>query len=547
MRLYELSEEIIQEYELTPEILEARYHLEGELKAFAQYVNPTYCYGEVHYEVFDWLESDDSRYQLLLMPRDHLKSHCIATWVAWQITRAPWSTIMYLSAGEDLAKNQMYAIKNMLYSDEYQMLWPDMIQSQKSMRDKDTEFALNVDHPERKRRRIRDNTLCIKTVKSNAIGMHCSHLVFDDVVVPKFAYSQNGRIEVQQSVAQFASIKSPDAITKAVGTRYHPEDLYQNFIDAKIPVLTEEGEMVAEAALWDVKQYVLENRGDGTGKYLWPRQYSTELKQWFGFDIHIRAQKKAEYDSTGQEVQFWAQYYNQPNDSSLDRVSVDKFMYYDVENLHNIEGEWYFKNRLLNIYAGMDVAFTDIKASGGKKADFTAIVVIGIDYENNVYILALDRFKTDDHEIYYSHVKRLHNHWGFRKLNLETNTGGKVVKKALEKSIRLDGMHLVIEASPSTRQDAAKYERHAAEVEPLYNTGRVYHFKGGLTPVLEDEVRLLNAPTDDLEDGLYLAVKDAVAPAKRKQERAMNRQREMAQPESTRFGGRRSSRGYRRN
>lgn len=541
MICYELKEEIIKEYELTTDILEARAALESVLKDFAVYVNPTYAYGEIHFEVFDWLQYGTSPYQLLLMPRDHLKSHCIAVWTAWQITREPWSSIVYLSAGEDLAKNQMYAIKNMLYSDEYKLLWPEMIAEAKSKRDKDTDYALNVDHPERKRRRIRDNTLIIKTVKSNAIGLHCSHLVLDDVVVPKFAYNANGRLEVQQSVAQFASIKSPDAITKAVGTRYHPEDLYQNFRDAKIPVLNADGEMVTEAALWDIKEYQLESRGDGTGRYLWPRTYSTEIKTWFGFDINVRARKKAEYDSLGQEVQFLAQYYNKPNDPSLDRVSIDRFQYYDEKHLIEMDGKWYYKDRILNIYAGMDVAFTDLKSSGGKRADFTAIVVLGLDYENNCFILALDRFKTDDFDVYYKHVTHLHNHWGFRKLKIESNAGGKVVAKGISKACREEGMFLVIDPSPSTRNDAAKYERHAAVVEPAYNSGRVWHRKGGLTPILEEEVRLLNPATDDLEDAFYLALIDAVAPTKQAQRKLTNQQTTL--PPVSRFGGRRSSRG----
>ena len=70
--------------------------LETDLWAFAQYINPHYAYGEVHEEVFRWLSMPDcSDHQLLLMPRAHLKSHCIAVWCVWQITRDPTSSIVY--------------------------------------------------------------------------------------------------------------------------------------------------------------------------------------------------------------------------------------------------------------------------------------------------------------------------------------------------------------------------------------------------------------------------------------------------------------------
>jgi hypothetical protein len=543
--LYDLDDKVIDEYDLHDKLLDLRKFYEADLWEFAQYINPTYAYGEVHEEVFNWFGKGDSLYQLLLLPRDHLKSHCAAVWVVWQITREPWSSIVYLSAGEDLAINQMYAIKNMMYSDEYKMLWPEMISQEKSKRDKDTAFALNVDHPERRKRRIRDNSLIIKTVKSNAIGLHCSHLVLDDVVVPKFAYTANGRLEVQQSVAQFASIKQPEAVTKAVGTRYHPEDLYQNFLEAQVPVMNDKGEILKHEQLWDVKQYELEDRGDGTGKYIWPKMYQPDNKKWFGFDIHVRARKLAEYESMGQEVQFRAQYYNEPNDPSMDRVARDKFVYYDQAFLRQEAGKWYYKDRLLNIQAGMDVAFTDLKASGGKRADYTAIAVVGIDQDGFIYILALDRFKTDDYDEYYKRVMALHEYWGFKKLRLETNTGGKLVKNALDKLIRQEGRILVVEPRPTTRSDGAKFERHAAVTEPLYKNQTIRHFKGGLTSMLEEEVRLLNPPTDDLKDAVYLGIEDLNPPSNRS---VRNRPSDnvIIVPES-RFGGRRIRRGNRRN
>lgn len=540
MSTYEYSEALRVSCKIDDDMWQVRQYYESSLKEFARYVNPTYSYGEVHDEVFDWFQHGESEYQLLLLPRDHLKSHCIAVWVAWQLTRMPWSTIVYLSAGEDLAKNQMYAIKNMMYSEEYQLLWPEMINAEKSKRDKDTEFALNVDHPERKRRRIRDNSIIIKTVKSNAIGLHCSHLVLDDVVVPKFAYSPNGRLELQQSVAQFASIKSSNAITKAVGTRYHPEDLYENFREAKIPILNEKGEMVAEEALWDIKEYQLESRGDGTGKYIWERVYNPDLKEWFGFDQHVRARKKAEYESMRQSVQFMAQYYNQPNDPSLNRINPENIVYYDRSHLREENGKWYFGGKLLNIFAGMDVAFTELKSAGGKRADFTAIVVIGIDQDGYIYVLALDRFKTDDYDVYYERVTKLHEYWGFRQLKLETNTGGKLVKKALEKMIRRNGGYLTIEARPTTSNDAAKFERHAAVVEPLYKNQTILHFKGGLITALEDEVKYLNPASDDLEDALFLAVEDATPPSRRASNTRQNTG--VIVTKQSRFGGRRSRR-----
>ena len=268
------------------ELQEVREYLENNLWAFAQYINPHYCYGDIHRKVFEWLSDPEcSDHQLLLLPRAHLKSHCIAVWAVWQITRDPCTTMVYLSAGEDLATVQVDAIKNMLLCDRYKQLWPEMGNEREKDRDKWSAYAISVDHPLRKERGIRDYTIMVKTVKSNAIGLHCSHLVLDDVVIPKFAYTEIGRKEVQRSVSQFASIKNPGAYTKAVGTRYHPADLYSDMKDAETKIFDEDGNITGSEPLWDIMEAKAEDSPDQTmnGTFLWPRTLSPVDNQWYGF------------------------------------------------------------------------------------------------------------------------------------------------------------------------------------------------------------------------------------------------------------------------
>src|SRR5690606_16491651 len=139
-------------------LVEIRAAAESNLFVFAKLVNPNYLYGDIHEKVFDWLSDERvGRRKLLLLPRGHLKSHCIATWTAWIITKEPWSTIIYLSAVDDLAKGQMYAIKNMMTSDIYRRYWPEMFLSEVGEREKWSAYAFNVDHPARKDRGVRDN------------------------------------------------------------------------------------------------------------------------------------------------------------------------------------------------------------------------------------------------------------------------------------------------------------------------------------------------------------------------------------------------------
>ena len=92
----------------------------NDLYYFAHLVNPGYMYGEIHREIFKWLEEytlfgqGDSltSNKLIMLPRAHLKSHIVATWCAWMVARHPEITILYLSATADLAITQLYDIKN---------------------------------------------------------------------------------------------------------------------------------------------------------------------------------------------------------------------------------------------------------------------------------------------------------------------------------------------------------------------------------------------------------------------------------------------------
>lgn len=489
---------------------EIRARAEKDLFYFAKLINPHYMYGDIHRKVFKWLSNPDSPdNQLLLLPRAHLKSHCIAVWAVWQITRDPTTTMVYLSAGEDLAAAQVYAIKNMLLCDDYRLLWPEMINQEEGKRDKWSAWAINVDHPKRKEARVRDNTIIVKTIKANAAGLHCSHLVMDDVVVPNNAYTETGRKEVRAGISQFASIKNPGALTKAVGTIYHPRDLYNDFKEAVKPVINELGEILKEIPLWEVWEEKVEDRGDGTGNFLWPRIQSPLNHEWYGFNIEVLAQKKAEYFSLAERTQFFAQYYNEANDPDSNRLQRDIFQYYDARYLTESGGNWSFKGDQLRVFAAVDFAYTDTQT-----ADYTAIAVIGVDASGYIYVLDLDRFKTTKYEQYYVRISEMHIKWGFKKIRVETNSGANIICEFVKDRIREEGLSFSLDGKNVTKKQGTKEQRIAALLEPRYENGDVWHNKSGLVLELEEELLLERPPHDDLKDALAAAVEISRKPTR---------------------------------
>lgn len=491
---------------------------EADLFTFAKVMNSTHLYGDIHEEVFSWLSNPNAKErQLLLLPRGHLKSHCIATYCAWRITREPWTTLVYLASQEDLAKAQLYAIKQIMTSETYLQLWPEMLSEEsgiKGERGAWSAFAFDVDHPERKRRKIRDHTMIIKTIKSNAQGLHCDGLIYDDVVVPQFANTQTGRLELSRSLGYFNSILNPGGWIKAVGTRYHPEDAYQSMIDAEYPIWDEEkGIEVGQVKLWDVLEKVVENSIDrsGRGLYLWPRTESPLTGEQYGFDSMVIAKIKASYVAHEGLINFYSQYYNDPNSPGTERISRDKFQYYDPTHLKTIDGKLHYNRQYLRVYCAMDVAWTE-----SETADYTAIVVIGVDGDGYIYVLDADRFKTTDFLEYYERIQQFQDRWGFRRMLVETNAGGYLVAQEIEKFVRRNGGALVVDRRPSTNRAGSKEERWASVLEPRYESKSVFHKRGGLTPVLEEELVSARPRHDDLKDALCAAISVAVPPSSKR-------------------------------
>lgn len=508
---------------------------EFNLFAFAKLINPHYSYGDIHEEVFAWLSDPDANErQLLLLPRGHLKSHCLAVYAVWRITYKPWVSIVYLSAGEDLAKDQIYAIKNMMTSDTYKYYWPEMLNDDEGRREQWSAYSFNVDHPERKRRGIRDHTIIVKTVRSNAIGLHCDELLPDDVVVPVFAETGAGRSEVRRALAQFTSILNPGGRIKAVGTRYHPDDAYQDMIDAEYPIWVPELQAFkGKSKLWDIFQREAESIGNGTGNFIWPRIVNEDTGESYGFDHQILAIIRADYESKGQIAQYYCQYYNDPNAVTLQRIDRNSFQYYDKKHLTGSHGSLKIGGKRLSVFAAMDVAW-----SRAATADYTAISVIGVDEDNIVYVLDLAQFKTSTFADYYEKVLDLHMKWGFKKIRVETNSGGFFVQQELERYCRMNGNMLTIEGKATVSNEGKKPERHSAALEWRYDAKMIWHFRGGHIPELEDQIILENPKHDDLVDALVASIEISKPPGKRSSDRRTTYVENNVHYD-TRFGGRR--------
>ena len=166
------------------------------------------------------------------------------------------------------------------------------------------------------------------------------------------------------------------------------------------------------------------------------------------------------------------------------------------------------------------VASIDFAYSNRKSADYTAIVVVGVDSDNNIYVLDINRFQTDRISDYFKELLAMHNRWGFRKLMAETTAAQQAIVRSLKQDFFAPhGLMIRVEEVKPTKHEGSKEERMEAVLVPRYENQQVFHYKGGNTQVLEDELVSNNPPHDDVKDALATAIEGCIRPSKGFQKR----------------------------
>lgn len=470
----------------------------NSLWIYAQTVGPHMVYGECHKELFDWwqkCELEGIENTLALMPRDHLKSHCVAVWTSWQIYKDPATTVIYVCATQDLAVKQLYAIKNILTSEAFTRLSPEMVNARENDREKWSETAIMVDHPKRKEEGIRDHTVQAAGIDANMIGAHCRIMVKDDVVIDKNSETEGARNKVSSKAGHLSSILSTDGKEWVVGTRYHPKDHYQDLIDMEEEQYDDDDELIGSRKVYAVHSRVVEENSI----FLWPRKARATDGKIFGFDLRQLARKRAKY---GRDIRnYYCQYYNDPNAINTGGIDRGQFEYYDREMVTHKRGGWYYKDLKLTVVAAVDFAY-----SLSSKSDDTCIMVVGIDEYNRRYVLDIDRFKTKQPSVYWQHLEALWLKWYFRHVRAEAVAAQEVIVEALKDYNKTEGYNMRIRQYKPNSSSGNKEERISQTLEPLYEQGLILHYRGGECSLLEEELVMDRPPHDDIKDTLHIAV-----------------------------------------
>ncbi len=486
---------------------ELQYLALNNFEAFIRLVAPFQLLSNCHIELCKWIQEHLDENKLVLWPRDHGKSRMSAFYTVWEVARDPSTTIIYASATAEKAEEQLRFIKDIITNTIMFRYFPGLIDPEEGKREAWNKTFIIVDHPRRKEEGVVDSTVMTCGLEKTITGKHCKRFVMDDIVVPE-NNTEQGRKDVNAWVAQATSILSAHSSILAVGTRYHPRDAYQMMIDmkAEMPALDEDGnEIFNDELLFLINMADVEADGD----FLWPLAQRKD-GAWFGFNDRILAKKKAVYEAAAAITQFYAQYYNDPNDKSTAPISRELFKYYDRKELRYTNGIWEIEYTPLHVYAALDLAATIADSS-----DYTVLTVGGIDPSGNRYLMEIRRFKTTKtskilEELRSSYIK---NYW--KKLRIESVSGFRLVAEDLADKLYDGGIRIPIDyyIPPNT---IAKAIRVNNIMEPLYQSGSIYHYRGGNAQVLEDELVSAQPLNDDTKDSWAMCNDLMVLPIQRR-------------------------------
>ena len=321
-------------------------------------------------------------------------------------------------------------------------------------------------------------------VDSNLVSQHYDMIIMDDVVNRENTYTKEQIEKVILRYKDILDLLEPRGQLIIIGTRWNYDDLYGWILDATGDRRSQYNIMVKRA---------FDGSIDEPGQLLWPEKYRAS-------DFQVLYKEKGSYE-------FSCQYLNDPIDDKDAKFRRDWFHYYDQSDM---------RGKQMNKYLLIDPAF-EVK----KDSDYTAMVSIGVDEFNNIFVLDVIRAKMLPHETI-NLLFLLYEEYHYNQIGIEEVSFGKTLQYNLYDEMNKRKRYLPItKLKPGVRTKDARI----MGMQPMYEAGKVFHCKIARgVAFLEDELlRYPRTTNDDIIDALAYGL-DIIAPARiQKESRFKNR------------------------
>lgn len=289
--------------------------------------------------------------------------------------------------------------------------------------------------------------------------------------------------------------------------------------EAVIPSLSDDGRVVMigtvisedcflywakDSPAWNTLWFSIYN---DDGKSIWEERFPEERIQ----------QIKQEFESVGNLNGFYQEYMNeaQSPDNAPFKPEYIKLHHYDFkrENGQNLlirEIDGKLERRPVSVYCGIDPA-----SSLAARSDFFVIAVVGIDGDNNKYIIDIIRDKIDP-AIQPETIIKAYKKYKPRRMKIETVGYQEALRSNVRKQMLDEGLYIPgLEKGIKPRQK--KSERLLSLVAPLAR-GEFY-FRPTDIHAQQEFLSYPRGKHDDILDAVYYAL-DGAKPTRRKEYQA---------------------------
>lgn len=431
--------------------------------------------GEFHLELCNFVTDRRDKKKLILVPRLHLKSKLVTIgYSIQQMIKNPTVRILLYSATWQMAVDLNLNIQRRLQTAKrIGEIWGDVTQGSKEWSQDRTRLIQNTS---------RDPTITAAGIDNNLVGGHYDIIIMDDVVNRDNVATADQISKVIQRYKDSLDLLDTGGQLIIVGTRWHDSDLYGWILDPSNDIKSSYEVMVKKAYAGNL------TTGEGF-EALWKEKFSRE-------ELQNRLREEG-------WSHFSAQYLNDPVPEENAIFKKTWFQYFESGDM---------KGKLLNKFLMIDPAL-----SVAKDADYTAMVIVGVDEFGYIYVLDIVRERLSPHDIIDKMIQFAQN-WRIHDIGIETIAFQKTLAYSLREhpSFKKHPFHIT-ELKPQERTK----EYRIRALQPLYENGKIFHNKLlANTVYLEDElVRFPRGTHDDIIDALSYGV-DLIYPAKQARKNA---------------------------
>ena len=436
-------------------------------------------YEPLHRKVCNFITDNiNKKHILLLLPRGTFKSSIVTVgYSLWKIAQNPSDRILIANATRPMAVQFLSQIKNYLQrSKEFKDLFGDLATTADSWREDRIYVAREKAYA------AKEPTVWAQGVESNVVGSHFDIAILDDVVARENIGSKEQIEKIKTFYKDALDLIDPIGDHKRViviGTTWHwgdlyawiEEDLQEEFAILRMPAY--EGE-------WD------------KGDLLLPKRLSWKT---------LKDLKKQQGNS-----HFSAQYMLDPIPTE-DQVFKPPFRYYEETDIRGLD---------LRKFITIDPAISE-----KKEADFSAMMCVGVDKNNDWYILDIWRKQCLPKELI-DQVFYWNDKWKPTTIGIETVAFQKALQYFIYDEMKRRNKFIPLKELGNT--DRSKDERIRG-LQPRYETRSIFHKKEHeLNQFFEDELqRFPRGKNDDMIDALAGQLELAFPPKHREERKDIDR------------------------